>query len=75
MDPEELADWNRGDAKARTVTVLTLNEGHLGQVRVIPSAFKMWLAIKDIFQRNTLMNEMNNRRRFNSAKCLQMRRF
>ena len=62
-DPEH-AVWVKADAKARAVIGLTLSDEHLEHVRDCETAGAMWSAIRDLFQRKTLLNKLACRRRF-----------
>ena len=66
-DPEH-AVWVKADAKARAVIGLTLSDEHLEHVRDCETAGAMWSAIRDLFQRKTLLNKLACRRRFYSVK-------
>lgn len=67
-DPTELLAWNKNDAKARAIIGFTLNNEHLDQVRDVDTAAGMWKIIIDMFQRKTLLNCLNARRKFYSVK-------
>ena len=67
-DPLELAQWKKDDAKAKAVIGLTLSNDLLEHVRGLETAFEMWEAILNLFQRRTLLNSLTARRRFYSVK-------
>ena len=67
-DASELAQWKKNDAKAKAVIGLTLSNDLLEHVRGIETAYEMWEAITDLFQRRTLLNSLSARRRFYSVK-------
>ena len=67
-DEDKLCTWKKSDAKARAVIGLTLSDDHLEHVRDTESAAEMWKAICDVFQRKTLLNRINARRSFYTAK-------
>eukprot|EP00737_Agarophyton_chilense_P003002 gb/GEZJ01003471.1/.p1 GENE.gb/GEZJ01003471.1/~~gb/GEZJ01003471.1/.p1 ORF type:complete len:730 (-),score=111.20 gb/GEZJ01003471.1/:63-2252(-) len=67
-DEDELSTWKKKDAKARAIIGLTLSDEHLDHVRDADNAADMWKAICDVFQRKTLLNKINARRSFYSAK-------
>ena len=62
--------WHKNDAKAKAIIGLTLSDEHLEHVRELESAVEMWEAIKNLFQRKTLLNRLTARRRFYSVKML-----
>ena len=67
-DPSALAQWKKDDAKAKAVIGLTLSNDLLEHVRGIETAYEMWEAITNLFQRRTLLNSLSARRRFYSVK-------
>ena len=67
-DEDELSKWKKQDAKARAIIGLTVSDEHLDHVRDTDSAADMWNAICDVFQRKTLLNRINARRSFYTAK-------
>lgn len=62
--------WHRDDAKARAIIGLSLSDEHLEHVRDVTTASEMWSSIKNLFQRRTLLNRLNARRRFYSLKMM-----
>lgn len=65
---EELASWKKRDRKARAIIGLTISDEHLDHVRDIDTAADVWRAICNVFQRKTLLNRINSRRSFYTAK-------
>jgi len=68
IDEAELAVWQKNDAKARAIFCLTLYEEHLEHVRELESAAEMWEAIKNLFQRKTLLKRLTARLRVYAVK-------
>ena len=66
-EEKELEIWNRGDRKARAIIGLSLSDEHLNHVRDVTSAKDMWTAIRNLFERHTLLNKLAARRRFYTA--------
>ena len=67
-DADEVLKWKKKDAKAKAVIGLTLSDEHLDHVRDAETAFEMWKAILNIFQRRTLLNKLRARRNFYSVQ-------
>ena len=67
-DSDELLKWKKKDAKAKAVIGLTISDEHLDHVRDTETAFDMWNAILNIFQRRTLLNKLRARRNFYSVQ-------
>ena len=67
QDPVSQQDWIDEDEKARAVIGLTLTDTLLENVREANSAKEMWIAIKNVFERHTLLNKLSARRRFYTA--------
>ena len=66
-EEKELATWTRGDRKAKAIIGLSLSDEHLNHVRDVSSAKEMWTAIRNLFERHTLLNKLAARRRFYTA--------
>jgi coenzyme F420-reducing hydrogenase delta subunit len=64
LDAAAAAEFRKKDDKAKAVIGLTLSDEHLEHVRGAESAAEMWLAIKNFFQRISLLNKLAARRRF-----------
>jgi coenzyme F420-reducing hydrogenase delta subunit len=64
VDAAAAAEFRKKDAKVKAVIGLTLSDEHLEHVRGAESAAEMWLAIKNVFQRTSLLNKLAARRRF-----------
>jgi hypothetical protein len=64
QDAAAIAEFRKKDAKAKTMIGLTLCDEHLEHVRGANSAAEMWLAIKNVFQRTSLLKKLAARRRF-----------
>ncbi len=59
--------WEEKDAKAQAVIGLTLSDELLENVREVASAKEMWTAIRNVFERHTLLNKLSARRKFYTA--------
>jgi gag-polypeptide of LTR copia-type len=67
-DATAIAEFKKKDDKAKAVIGLTFSDERLDHVRRAKSAAKMWLAIKNVFQRLSLPNKLAARRRcFNTV--------
>ena len=66
-DSTQLAAWTKKDKKAQAIIGLTLSNDLLENVRDVNSTKNMWLAIKNVFERHTLLNKLSARRKFYSA--------
>jgi hypothetical protein len=64
QDAAAIAEFKKQDAKAMAVFGLALSDQYLAHVRGAKSAAEMWLAIKNVFQRTSLLNKLIARRRF-----------
>ncbi len=64
----DIASWVKKDKKAQAIIGLTLSDELLENVRDAESAKLMWLTIKNIFERHTLLNKLSARRRFYTAE-------
>jgi len=62
-----LAVWEEKDAKAQAVIGLTLSDELLENVREVHTAKEMWAAIRNVFERHTLLNKLSARRKFYTA--------
>jgi regulator of PEP synthase PpsR (kinase-PPPase family) len=63
-DLEAVSAFKKKDAKAKAVIGLTLNDEHLEHVRSAQTASAMWTCLKNVFQKNSLLNKLAARRRF-----------
>ncbi len=63
----ELEAWVEKDARAQAVIGLTLPDELLENVREVKSAKEMWTAIRNVFERHTLLNKLSARRKFYTA--------
>ena len=63
-DSTELATWASQDEKAQAIIGLTLSDELLENVREVDSAKEMWTAIKNVFERHTLLKTLSARRKF-----------
>jgi Reverse transcriptase (RNA-dependent DNA polymerase)/gag-polypeptide of LTR copia-type/Integrase core domain/GAG-pre-integrase domain len=70
QDTAAAAELKKKDAKAKAVIGLTLSDEHLEHVRGAETAAEMWLAIKNVFQRTSLLNKLAARRRFYTASMV-----
>lgn len=68
VDEDRKHEWKKRDAKAKAIIGLTLSDDHLDHVRGLATAADMWDALVNVFQRRTLLNKLNARRNFYSAK-------
>ena len=66
-DSDELNSWIEKDLKAQAIIGLTLSDELLENVREVSSAKEMWAAIKNVFERHTLLNKLSARRKFYTA--------
>ena len=53
--------------KAQVVIGLSLSNGLLENVRDVSTTKEMWNAIKNVFERHTLLNKLSARKRFYTA--------
>ena len=60
--------WKSNDKKARAIIGLSLSDTILQQVQHAESAKLMFKAICDIFEKHTLLNKLNARRKFFTAQ-------
>jgi hypothetical protein len=67
-NPTAEAEFKQKDAKSKAIVGLTLTDKHLERVRDVNTAAEMWNAIKNVFQRSSLLNKLLARRRFYTAK-------
>ncbi len=65
--PTETTQWKRKDKKAQAIIGLTLSDDLLENVREVKTAKEMWQAIKNVFERHTLLNKLAARRKFYTA--------
>ena len=63
-EKSELCKWTKSDRKARAIIGLSLSDEHLEHVRDVETAKEMWTAIKNVFERHTLLNKLSARRKF-----------
>ena len=66
-DSTQLAAWTKKDRKAQAIIGLTLSNDLLENVRDVNSTKNMWLAIKNVSERHTLLNKLSARKKFYSA--------
>ncbi len=66
--PEEHTKWIKGDKKAQAIIGLTLSNDLLENVREVETAKEMWKAIKNVFERHTLLNKLSARKKFYTAR-------
>lgn len=67
-DPEDVSKWDREDAKAMTIIWLTISDEYLQMISEFKSAISMWMSIKDVFQKATLLNRLRARQKFYSVE-------
>ena len=65
--PDEIARWKKGDKKAQAIIGLTLSDDLLENVREVETTRAMWVAIKNVFERHTLLNKLSARKKFYTA--------
>lgn len=70
-DPESLPTWKKLDRRAQATIGLTLSNDMLENVRDIATAKDMWIAIKNVFERHTLLNKLSARRKFYTANMTE----
>lgn len=66
-DDTAAAAWDKKDRKARATIGLTISDELLENVREVKTAAAMWLTIRNVFERHTLLNKLSARRKFYSA--------
>ncbi len=69
--PAESADlptWTKRDNKAQAVLGLFHSDQLLENVHDVGSAKQMWTAMRNVFERHTLLNKLAARRRFYTAR-------
>ncbi len=66
-DAADLPTWAKRDKKAQAVIGLSLSDHLLENVRDVASAKQMWTAIRNVFERHTLLNNRSARRTFYTA--------
>jgi gag-polypeptide of LTR copia-type len=64
LDAAAAAEFRKKSAEAKAAIGLTLSDEHLEHVRGAESDAEMWLAIKNVFQRTSLLNKLAARRCF-----------
>ncbi len=57
----EFLQWKKKDRKAQAIIGLTLSDDLLENVREVSTTKEMWLAIKNVFERHTLLNKLSAR--------------
>jgi gag-polypeptide of LTR copia-type len=57
--------------KAKAVIGLALSDEHLENVRSAQTASEMWTCLKNVFQRNSLLNKLAARRRFYTVDMME----
>jgi len=67
-DPTALKQWKKEDKKTQAIIELTISDDHFKQIGDLSSALETWNALRDLFQRKTLLNKLSARRRFYTAK-------
>ena len=63
-DATERVTWQKKDKKAQEIIGLSINDDLLAKAREVSSAKEMWSAIKNVFERHTLLNRLSARRKF-----------
>lgn len=66
-DSAKIAALTKKDKKAQAIIGLTLSNDLLENVRDVNTTKDMWLAIKNVFERHTLLNKLSARRKFYTA--------
>jgi gag-polypeptide of LTR copia-type len=61
----------RKDARAKAVIGLTLTGDHLEHIRNAKTAAEMWTALKNVFQRSSLLNKLAAHRRFYTVSIME----
>ncbi len=59
--------WKKRDKKAQAIIGLTLSDDLLDNVRDVNTTKEMWLTIKNVFERHTLLNKLSARRKLYTA--------
>jgi len=63
----EILAWENKDKKARAMIGLSLSDDLLENVREVKTTKEMWSAIKNVFERHTLLNKLSARKKFYTA--------
>lgn len=66
-DDDQIEAWRKKDKKAKALIGLSVSDQILEHIRHVDSAAGMWTAIKNIFERHTLLNKLSARRKFYTA--------
>ena len=63
----QIASWKKKDKKAQAIIGLSLSNDLLENVRDVTSTKDMWISIKNVFERHTLLNKLSARKKFYTA--------
>jgi len=66
-DPTLVPAWEKKDKLTQAIIGLNLSDQILESVRHVNTAASMWMTIKNIFERHTLLNKLSARRKFYTA--------
>lgn len=67
IEPAALTAWTKKDKKAQAIIALSLSDELLENVRDVSDAKDMWISIKNVFERHTLLKKLSARRKFYTA--------
>lgn len=63
----DAAVWTKRDKKAQAIIGLSLSDELLENVREVETTKDMWIAIRNVFERHTLLNKLSARKKFYTA--------
>ncbi len=63
----EFNQWKKLDKKAQAIIGLSLSDEMLENVRDVENTNEMWTAIRNVFERHTLLNKLSARKKFYTA--------
>lgn len=67
VDSTKNLTWCKADLTAKEIIGLTISDSHLEQVRHTITARSMWKKVCDIYERRTLSNNLDSRRKLHTA--------
>ena len=66
-DSAAVSVWHKKDKKAQVIIGLSLSNDLLENVRDVKTTKEMWMAIRNVFERHTLLNKHSARMKFYTA--------
>jgi hypothetical protein len=66
-DTSNASTWIKKDKKAQAIIGLSLSDELLENVREVKTCKEMWMTIKNVFERHTLLNKLSARKKFYTA--------